>query len=113
MAVTVEDLREEVGATTADDALLTRCLTVAVELLTKYIVDNIEVEADRPGEELTDEATLATGAQLFDQSKAPNGFLNQQYEGVDGTESIPVRIGTDPLRRARGLLDLYVIPAIG
>ena len=37
MAVTVEDLRNYVGAPMADDAFLTECLATSNELLTTYI----------------------------------------------------------------------------
>lgn len=97
MAVTAADLRAEVNAGSGTtDAVLTSCLDVATELLRKYAGDDY---TSIPGK-VWDRALTATAVDLFNQRKAPNGVLNQQYDG----ESTPIRISSDPLRPAYPLL---------
>lgn len=116
MAIDVDDLRAEVNAgPSSDNALLARCVGLAQQLITTYLEDNLEAEevADLPTE-VVDEATLKAAADLFHQAKAPNGVVMQEYDVGDGTVgSTPIRIGRDPLRSARPVLELYVGPAIG
>ena len=114
MAVTREDLRTEVGASPGGDALLDRCLSVATDLLGTYMVDNLDAaEIDAVPESVHDQALLTAAADLFHQSKAPNGIAMQEYDlGDGGISSTPVRVSRDPLRGARAVLELYVGPAI-
>jgi hypothetical protein len=115
MTVTVENLREEVNTTEADNTLLERCLDLAVQLVTKHLVDNLEdEEIDEIPPVILDQATLATAVDAFNQSKAPNGILNQQFDTVEGgVQSVPIRISADPMRPAYPLLDKWLTPVVG
>ena len=104
----VGQLRELVGAD--DDTLdseLQDYLDTAVELLGKYLGDNDVTLDDVPAVVLS-RATRVVANELFNQDRAPNGYLNQQFAGDDGTESVAVRISTDPLRPAYALLKMWV-----
>lgn len=108
MSVDATQLRNEVKAGTAvPDAMLTNCVSVADTLLREYVED---VYGDIPPS-VYDRAWLAVAVDLFNQRRAPNGVLNQQFSsGEGGTESVPVRISADPLRPARPLLRPWVTP---
>lgn len=110
MAVDETDVQREVG-TTWDDEDLSRCLTVARVLVTKYIADQELIEADLP-EAIVDEALIVTASELYHLRNAPNGVLAQQYGETD-VAAPPVRIGGDPLRAARHVLAPWTLPAIG
>lgn len=107
MATQVQLLRELLGAgQTVTDAALEDYLATAVELVAAYTQD---VPDDEPvPSAVLARAQRAVAAELHNQDQAPNGFLNQEFN--DGAESVPVRIGTDPLRPARALLGLWVDP---
>ena len=66
MAVTVEDLRNYVGAPMADDAFLTECLATSNELISSYIGD-----ATVP-EPVLDNCTLQVGSEMFYRRSAPS-----------------------------------------
>ena len=115
MAIDIDVLRKEVNTSAADDVLLTRCLVLATTLVVTYLADNLEAEdvAAVPSN-VHDQAVLTAAADLFHQSKAPNGVAMQEYDVGDGDVSAtPIRISRDPLRGARPVLDMYVGPAIG
>lgn len=117
-AVTWDSLRSEVGADSSLETVLTRCVDVALPLVTRHVFGSEAVPTDYPDDAalnaalvlkkiprvVWDEAHLVTAAELFHQRKAPNGVLNQQYATGDGSGSVPVRISRDPLKPARALL---------
>lgn len=105
MAVTQERLRNFVGASTSDNDELDSCLAATKDLLDEHLED-VDPASAVPVN-VYDRAHLLAAAEMFNQGKAPNGFLNQQFE--DGTE-VPVRIGADPLRPAYPLLSKWVPP---
>lgn len=106
----VQQLRELVNAgDTLTDTELEEHLATAVELLAKYLTDNgVDVE-DVPTTVMT-RATRLVAAEIIGQDEAPNGYVNQQFAGDDGTVSTPVRISADPLRPAYALLGMWVDP---
>lgn len=107
MAVTAADLRAEVQAgTSVGDALLTSTIEVAESLLREYVG---EVYTTIPTK-VFDRAWTAVAVDLFNQRRAPNGVLNQQFATETGSESFAVRISADPLRPARPLLKPWVAP---
>jgi hypothetical protein len=113
VAITKEQLRDEVK-TQGEDALLERCLAVTDQLLTTYLEDNLDA-ADLAAlpDVVRDQAWLTAAVDAFNQSKAPNGIVNQEYDLGNGeVTSTPVRISRDPLRGARAVLEMYVGPAI-
>lgn len=103
MAVNAQALRSEVGASLADeDSTLTSLISTATALVTKYVGQTVsEVPAD-----VMDRAILLTAAEMYHQSQAPNGIVNQQYD--DGQAGTPIRIGRDPLTPAYPLLRQWV-----
>lgn len=112
MAIAATDLRTEVNAGAAgsiggvSDDLLNSCINVADALLKEY------AGADyRSGEIpiiVAEKAWLAVAVEIFNQRKAPNGVLNQAFSTEGGTFAQAVRIGSDPLRPAYGLLRRYL-----
>lgn len=108
MTIDITQLRSEVNAgTSVSDALLTSCVSVADSLLRKHVEDVFD---DIPPS-VYDRAWMAVAVDLFNQRRAPNGVLNQQFSTSEGgTESVPVRISADPLRPARPLLRPWVTP---
>lgn len=114
MPVTALNLRDELNAGPAgvvggvSDDLLTNCLNVADEELKIYAGDDY-----RTGSTLgipivvAEKAWLAVAVEIFNQRKATNGVLNQAFS-EDGLVASPVRIGSDPLRPAYGLLKRYL-----
>lgn len=109
MAITLPDLRTEVGATSSDDAALQRILDAAKARLDQYVQSYSDawVDATNTGvpDAVFDEAWLAVAVDAWNRHQAPNGYLTQQFDLPDGsTSSAPVRVSTDPLRAARPLL---------
>lgn len=114
MPVTAQNLRDELNAGPASaaggvsDDLLTNCLNVADEELKIYAGDDY-----RTGSALgipivvAEKAWLAVAVEIFNQRKAPNGVLNQAFSS-DGGAPLAVRIGSDPLRPAYGLLRRFL-----
>ncbi|HEY1178604.1 MAG TPA: hypothetical protein VGF17_20815 [Phytomonospora sp.] len=111
MAVTVNDLRDELGAgASVQLTVLDRCLTVADALLKQYVGDRYTT-VPAP---IYDEAWLAVAVERFNQRKAPNGILNQTFMAADGSSvATPVRIGADPLRPAYPILERWLGEADG
>lgn len=113
MAVTKIDLRKLVGVSTteATDADLEGYLTLATAMVDKFVADDLaEVPPVFIPAAAMDRAYLLVAAELFGQDQAPNGVLNQQYETETGPVATPVRISSDPLRPAYGVLSLWVSP---
>ena len=112
----LDTLRQEVGASASDDALLQRCLDLAIVLVEHHVDDSTaadETPIEIP-ETVLERAIMVTAAEAFAQRNAPNGVLNQQYSAGDGDlVAAPIRIGADPMRPAYPLLDKYLIPAVG
>lgn len=117
MAITVEDLRDEVGAgADTHDVILQRSLDLATAMVAKYLADNVVTVGDEAGElpeSVSDQAVLAVAVESFNQAQAPNGVLTQQFGLADGgSVASPVRIGADPMRPAYPLLSMWVDPVI-
>jgi hypothetical protein len=122
VATNEAELRTEVGAqaTPANDAKLTKCLAIATELVNKWIADNVpdaEIvpDHDEVPEVMFDQAVLTAAADIWHQSKAPNGVVNQQFQPGIGTADLaatPIRISRDPLRGVRPLLSLWIGPPV-
>ena len=106
MAVTVDQVVAYVGATLRHSEECQRCLAEAEDLLGKHITDG-GTEIEEIPAAVYDRAVLVTAAELFNQSKSPNGFVNQQFE--DGSGAI-VRLSRDPLGPAYPLLSRWVAP---
>lgn len=112
MTVDAPALRAELNnipTATASDTLLSNCVSVANELLKRYAGDTYATDGVIPTV-IAEKAWLAVAVELFNQRKAPNGVLTQQFATPDGSASVPVRIGSDPLRPAYGLLAPWVDP---
>lgn len=108
MTVTVDDLRNEVNTSTADDAVLTRVLLVSEAMLAQYVADNANAEPHGIPDPVYDEALLAVAVDMFNRRQAPNGILTQQFDAAgDGIAVNPVRVSNDPLRVARPLLSMW------
>ncbi|NYD43936.1 hypothetical protein [Nocardioides panaciterrulae] len=108
MAVDATQLRAElnnVPAATVSDTVLSNCVSVANELLKQYA--GATYLTDLPTV-IAEKAWLAVAVELFNQRRAPNGVLTQQFSTPDGGASVPVRIGADPLRPAYGLLSRWI-----
>ncbi len=115
MPVTINDLRDEVGAGAGAtvDAKLTRCLAEATKDVTEYLEGNLDDVSVVPTEK-QDQALLVAAADNWYLSEAPNGIVNQQFDvGAGEVGSTPIRIGRDPLRSVRPVLSLWIGPAIG
>lgn len=109
-APTTANLRRLVGAGAAiTDATLQEYLDEAAGELGPYVEDKI-VEAIPDG--TFGRAQLIVAVEMYNQDKAPNGILNQQYDAGDGLVSTPIRIGSDPLRPAYPILARYMPGAI-
>ena len=112
MAVDATALRTELGAGAAGavggvpDELLDNCVTVADELLKEYAGDDYRTAGTIPVT-VAEKAWLAVAVEIFNQRKAPNGVLNQAFTAVDGVPAA-VRVGSDPLRPAYGLLRRFL-----
>lgn len=104
MALETSDLKRRLNSGPADEQLLVDALESANVLVDEYIAEQgtgVEVP-----EKIHDRAVLRCAVELFNQDKAPNGIVNQQYDAGNGeTGSTPVRIGRDPMVGARALLD--------
>ena len=116
MAVTVDQLLAELGAGNTEKvtARLTRVLAESGAYLLQYLQDSLEAEeiAALPAV-IRDKAQLVIAMDLYHQAQAPNGVTNEQYDVGDGTTaSTPVRIGRDPLRGARQVLEPWIGPVI-
>lgn len=106
MAITAEDLRTEVGAgVSASSTLLQKCVDLATELVRRHVTT--EVFPTLPTV-IADQAVLVVAVEVFNQRKAPNGVLTQQFATPDGGTPVPVRIGADPMRPAYPLLSAWV-----
>lgn len=107
MAIDADDLTAEVGTTSADADIVANCVAVAEALLTQYVgaaFAGIPVD-------IFDRAWLVVGVELFNQRKAPNGYVNQEYATPDGgTGEVAVRLSADPLRPAYPILSPWVDP---
>jgi len=101
VAVTVEDLRNYVGAPMADDAFLTECLATSNELISSYIGD-----ATVP-EPVLDNCTLQVGSEMFYRRSAPSGIT--QFASLDGTTQ---RVAKDPLTSVYTMLLRYTTAGV-
>lgn len=107
MALTVDDVKNAVKSDASDDALVQSCFTAADELLEQYVEDQITDEGIP--EAVMDRAHLLVAVEMFNQTKAPNGVLNQTYDFGEGDiTSTPIRISADPLRPAYAVLSRWM-----
>ncbi|MDQ6524324.1 hypothetical protein RB608_11965 [Nocardioides sp. LHD-245] len=110
MAVTKEQVREELNASTVavSDTKINAELVVAEKQVNKYLggPDDGAVPDPLPvPTEIYDKAVLLVTTEAINQSLAPNGVLNQVYDvGMGEVTSTPVRIGRDPLKPAYPVL---------
>lgn len=104
MAVDLDRLRTFVNAGAENDDELNECLAVAAVLVTSHLGVAI---TDVPPVVL-DRVTLLVAAEMFNQGRAPNGILNQQFDEAVGF----TRVGSDPLRPAYALLAQYIPPRV-
>lgn len=105
--MTVEDseLKLRVNAGPADDQLVSDSLVAAEAMVDAYIDEQGVPDVEVPTA-VRDRAVLRCAIDLFNQDKAPNGIVNQQYDVGDGTVgSTPIRISRDPMIGARAILD--------
>ena len=112
MAVTAADVRKFVGASSSDDPTFDELLLVAGTLYDGYVEDAVTTDGAVIPAHIEDRAKKLIAAELWTIDNAPNGVLNQQFDGPDGTQSVPVRVGTDPLRPVYQLLAQWVGPVI-
>ena len=112
MTVTDDELRLRVNAGPADDQLVSDSLITAGELVDNYITEQGIADLEVPAA-VHDRAVLRCAIDLFNQDKAPNGIVNQQYDlGQGDIPSAPIRISRDPMIGARALLDrAWTLPA--
>lgn len=87
------------------DAIANNCINVADALLRQFLTDPVYMTVPVV---IIEKAWLAVAVEIFNQRKAPNGVLNQSFASADGTASVAVRIGADPMRPARPLLSPWV-----
>lgn len=107
MAIDTGRLSTEVGAGTEHETVLEECVAVSHELLLQYV----QQQGAEVPDPVFDRAWLVAAVDLFNQSQAPNGVLNQQFDTGDGSlTTVPVKISRDPLAGAYPLLALYINP---
>lgn len=110
MTVTKEQVREEINAssTAVSDDKITRELALATRQVNKYLGGPDDGSAPNPPPvpaEAYDKAVLLVTVEAINQSLAPNGVLNQVYDGGAGDlVSTPLRISRDPLKPAYPVL---------
>lgn len=113
LPVSLDELREEVGAGADKDRKLLQCLEMANDLVTAYLEDNLDDVTVVPAS-ASRQAVLVAAVDLFNQSQAPHGIVNQQYDaGTGDLGSTPIRITRDPLNGVYPTLRLWVTPAVG
>ena len=105
MTVTAADVVEEVGAGSGETARCERYLLIVTALLDRHLLDSGVLPTVPVPAAVYDEAVLRSAAEMFNQSEAPNGVINQQFE--DGGAA-PIRIGVDPLRPAYPLVKRWL-----
>jgi hypothetical protein len=102
---TAQDVKDYIGDDDFEsEALINACLDESVLLVDKYVGEATVPEA------ILDRAYIVTAADLYYRRQAPNGVMNQQFVGVDGIPTTPVRIARDPMSQAYGLLRRWVLP---
>jgi hypothetical protein len=101
--VTVDDLRDYVGASTSDEDFLQTCLATAMELVDGYITS---ASASVPANVL-DNAYLQVGSEMYHRRFAPSGIT--QFASFDGS---PLRMARDPLASTYPLLQRFVLGGV-
>lgn len=101
MAVTVEELREYIGASVSDDEFLGECLTAAVALVEAY-TGGVDVPVA-----IEDLAYKQVASELFNRRNAPNGIA--QFSTFDGS---PIRVARDPMTSTYPLLNAWVVGGV-
>ena len=99
--VTVEDLREFVGASVSDTDFVQICLNTAVSLVESYVG-----ASDVPTDVL-DNCYLQVGSELFHRRNAPSGI--SQFASFDGTA---MRVARDPMTSTYPILNRYVLGGV-
>jgi hypothetical protein len=94
MAITVEQLRQYVGAPVSDDAFVTTCLAESTALVQRFVGTATVPES------VLDRAALEVGSELFHRRQAPSGIA--QFATTDGPS--PIRLARDPMVAAYPLL---------
>lgn len=98
MALTWQDLKAYVNASSADDDFIQECWSEAHALITKFVGTATVPTA------IHDRARIEVGQELFSRRAAPNGIA--QFATMDGTQGI--RVARDPMVGAYPLLQPYV-----
>lgn len=105
MPLDVNALRNRVVSGPADNQLLLDALADANAMVDEYVAEQAPEGFEVP-DSIHDRAVLRCAVELFNQDKAPNGVVNQQYDLGNGeVSSTPIRIGRDPMTGARAILD--------
>lgn len=109
MTVDITKLQLRAGTSSAGDVqLLTEALAEAIERVRAYIQDSGKQTSQIPPTAV-DRAVIRCALALFNQDKAPNGVLNQQYDLGNGEiASTPTRISQDPMKGARAALSQWI-----
>lgn len=114
MAVTKEQVRAELNASaeTVSDTKIDAEIAIATAMVNKHLGGSDDGAAPNPlpvPEVVYDKALLLVTVEAINQGLAPNGVLNQVYDGGTGDlVSTAVRIGRDPLKPAYPVLGPWV-----
>lgn len=96
MAVTAQDLLNEVHAGEIDLPLAQRCVPLALSFVAQYQLDSDPDELITVPPIVVDEAVLRCAEDIFTRSKSANGIMMTNFEGAEDG-GVAVRIGRDPL----------------
>ena len=99
--ITVDVLKDYVGASVSDTAYLTICLNAAVDLVEEF-VGTSEVP-----ESILDNAYLQVASELFNRRNAPSGI--SQFASFDGQA---MRVARDPMQSTYPILQKYVVSGV-
>lgn len=102
MTVTASDALAFIGGSSSDTAEVTRCLAVAVDLVSTYVGTRT---ADVPAE-VVDQATLEVVAAVYRRAAQPGQAGSPYATALEGT--VVVREPRDPMTVAVGILDRYL-----
>lgn len=101
--VTVDDLKDFVGASTSDEAFLTTCLATAFDLVDAYTAS---ASASVPASVL-DSAYLQVASEIYHRRSAPSGIT--QFASFDGA---PMRVARDPMASTYPMLQRFVLGGV-
>lgn len=99
--VTVDDLKDYVGASVSDTDFLTKCLGTAQNLVDAYVGSNLIPD------EVLDNAYLQVGSEIYNRRSAPSGIA--QFAAFDGA---PVRVARDPMTSTYPILNRFMVGGV-